>query len=119
MQLYKISSPTGNEKSCNTVKYFRTEDKISSSMAATAPNSYEDIRLKESDCEESEENGDIIDNIPVSPDIYVARDGTEWIPYNSNVPGRLATRNALRQSSNLTSFTKHNVNVNFLEYKGS
>ncbi|GFV98548.1 uncharacterized protein TNCV_4848771 [Trichonephila clavipes] len=32
----------------------------------------EDIRLSESDCEESEESADIIDNIPVNPDIYVA-----------------------------------------------
>ncbi|GFW89901.1 hypothetical protein TNCV_2979971 [Trichonephila clavipes] len=32
--------------------------------------SEEDIRLSESDCEESEESADIIDNIPVNPDIY-------------------------------------------------
>ncbi|GFW30262.1 hypothetical protein TNCV_3850331 [Trichonephila clavipes] len=30
----------------------------------------------------------------VNPDIYIAMDGTEWIPHNSNVPGKFATRNA-------------------------
>ncbi|GFV52745.1 uncharacterized protein TNCV_2874161 [Trichonephila clavipes] len=60
----------------------------------------EDIRLNESDCEESKESADVIDDIPVNPDIYVAREEhTEWIPYNSNDPGRFATRNVLRQSS--------------------
>ncbi|GFV19070.1 transposable element Tcb2 transposase [Trichonephila clavipes] len=37
----------------------------------------EDIRLRENNCEESEESEDAIDNIPVNPDIYVARHGTE------------------------------------------
>ncbi|GFS52395.1 hypothetical protein TNCV_4850991 [Trichonephila clavipes] len=32
----------------------------------------EDIKLSESDCEESEESADIIDNIPVNPDIYIS-----------------------------------------------
>ncbi|GFX18626.1 uncharacterized protein TNCV_3310871 [Trichonephila clavipes] len=75
----------------------------------------EDIRSSESDCEESEESADVIDNTPVNPVIYVARDGTECIPHNCNVPGRFATRNVLRQSSGgSTSFAKHNVNDNFL-----
>ncbi|GFX34657.1 hypothetical protein TNCV_4464091 [Trichonephila clavipes] len=34
----------------------------------------------------------------VNPDIYVAKDGTESIPHNSNVPGRFVTRNILRQA---------------------
>ncbi|GFW32462.1 uncharacterized protein TNCV_676211 [Trichonephila clavipes] len=68
----------------------------------------EDIRLNESDCEESEESADITDNSPANPDIYVARDVTEWIPHNSNVPGRFATPNALQQSSGSTIFAKHN-----------
>ncbi|GFV18863.1 transposable element Tcb1 transposase [Trichonephila clavipes] len=38
--------------------------------------SVEDIRLNERDCEESKENANVIDNIPVNPDIRVARDGT-------------------------------------------
>ncbi|GFU70536.1 hypothetical protein TNCV_2511921 [Trichonephila clavipes] len=59
--------------------------------------SNEDIRLKESDCEESEESSDLIDNIPVNSDINVASDGTEWIPRYSKVPGGFATRNVLRQ----------------------
>ncbi|GFU68776.1 hypothetical protein TNCV_4400541 [Trichonephila clavipes] len=50
----------------------------------------ESIRLNESACAESEEGADVIDNIPVSHHICVARDGTEWIPNNSNVPGRFA-----------------------------
>ncbi|GFW17863.1 uncharacterized protein TNCV_1134631 [Trichonephila clavipes] len=32
----------------------------------------EDIRLNERECKESEERADVIDNIPVNPDIYVA-----------------------------------------------
>ncbi|GFW18394.1 uncharacterized protein TNCV_1184221 [Trichonephila clavipes] len=74
----------------------------------------EDIRLNESNCEESEESADVIDIIPINPDIYASRDGTEWIPHNSNVPGRFVTRNVLRQRSVQTSFAKHNVNVSFL-----
>ncbi|GFW22584.1 hypothetical protein TNCV_1478811 [Trichonephila clavipes] len=42
----------------------------------------EEIRLSESDYGESEEKADVIDNIPVNPDIYVVREGTEWIPHN-------------------------------------
>ncbi|GFV80973.1 hypothetical protein TNCV_2269571 [Trichonephila clavipes] len=52
----------------------------------------------------------VTDNCPVNPNTYVARDGIEWIPHNSNVPGRFATRNVLRQSSGPTSFAKHNIN---------
>ncbi|GFY18895.1 transposable element Tcb2 transposase [Trichonephila clavipes] len=59
-------------------------------------NSDEDIKVNENDCEESEESADVIDNIPVNPNIYVTRDGTEWIPYNINVPGRFETRNVLQ-----------------------
>ncbi|GFX74957.1 uncharacterized protein TNCV_1845291 [Trichonephila clavipes] len=53
----------------------------------------EDIRLSES---ESKESADEIDNISVNTDIYVTRNGTEWIPHNSNVPGRFATPNVLQ-----------------------
>ncbi|GFX82296.1 uncharacterized protein TNCV_973081 [Trichonephila clavipes] len=35
------------------------------------------LRLSESDCEESEDSTNEKDNIPVNPDIYVTRDGTE------------------------------------------
>ncbi|GFW05538.1 down syndrome cell adhesion molecule-like protein Dscam2 [Trichonephila clavipes] len=38
----------------------------------------EDITLIESDCEESEEGAEVIDNVPVNADIYVARYSTEW-----------------------------------------
>ncbi|GFW85881.1 uncharacterized protein TNCV_1623251 [Trichonephila clavipes] len=74
----------------------------------------EDIILSESDCEETEEKTDIIDAIPVNSEIYIAKVSIEWIPYNSNVPERFATRNVLRQSSGTTSFAKHNININFL-----
>ncbi|GFU72545.1 hypothetical protein TNCV_22271 [Trichonephila clavipes] len=37
----------------------------------------EDIRLSESDYEESEESANVIDNIPVNSDIYDSRDGTD------------------------------------------
>ncbi|GFV69754.1 uncharacterized protein TNCV_1349071 [Trichonephila clavipes] len=57
--------------------------------------SEEDISLSESDCEESEEKRDIIDYILINPDIYITRDGPEWISHNSNVPGRFVTRNVL------------------------
>ncbi|GFU36511.1 hypothetical protein TNCV_796141 [Trichonephila clavipes] len=40
------------------------------------------IRLSESYYEESEESTDIIDNIPVNSDVYVAKDGAKWIPHN-------------------------------------
>ncbi|GFX87409.1 uncharacterized protein TNCV_3369781 [Trichonephila clavipes] len=70
-----------------------------------SPDFDEDIRLNESDCEESKEKN-IIDYIPVNPDRYIATDGTEGIPHNSNVPGRFATRNVLQQSSGPTSFEK-------------
>ncbi|GFT97856.1 uncharacterized protein TNCV_2167661 [Trichonephila clavipes] len=81
------------------------------SVPDIAKYSDEDIRLNESDCEESTESVEEIDNIPVNPDIHVARDGTECIPHNSNVPGNFATRNVLRQSSGPTNFAKHNVNA--------
>ncbi|GFX02012.1 uncharacterized protein TNCV_372011 [Trichonephila clavipes] len=71
----------------------------------------DDILLHESDCDESDESADEIDNIPVNPNIYVTRNGTEWILHHSNFPGRFATQNALRQSSGPTSFRKHNTNV--------
>ncbi|GFW73484.1 hypothetical protein TNCV_2801481 [Trichonephila clavipes] len=56
----------------------------------------ENIRLDESDCEESEGIADIIDNIPVIPGICIARDDTEWISNNNNAPERFAIRNVLR-----------------------
>ncbi|GFX67992.1 hypothetical protein TNCV_2288541 [Trichonephila clavipes] len=37
----------------------------------------EDIRLSTSDCKKSEESADVIDNIPVNRDTYVARNRTE------------------------------------------
>ncbi|GFX18359.1 uncharacterized protein TNCV_4306601 [Trichonephila clavipes] len=68
----------------------------------------------ESDCKESDEKSGTIGYIPVNPDKYIARDGTYWIPHNTNVPGRFVTRNVWRQSSGPTSFTYHNVNASFL-----
>ncbi|GFW20770.1 hypothetical protein TNCV_1049911 [Trichonephila clavipes] len=44
---------------------------------------------------------------------YFTRDDTKWIPRNSNVPDRFATRNVLRQSSGPTNFAKQNVNILF------
>ncbi|GFW28445.1 uncharacterized protein TNCV_4641101 [Trichonephila clavipes] len=70
-----------------------------------------DIRMGKSACKESEKSADEVNNIPVNPDIYVTRDGTECISHNSNVPGRFSTRSVLRQSSGPTSFEKHNVNL--------
>ncbi|GFW00550.1 hypothetical protein TNCV_693891 [Trichonephila clavipes] len=52
-------------------------------------------RLNENDCEETEESANAVDNIPVNHDIYVIRDETDWMLHNSNVPGKLATRNVL------------------------
>ncbi|GFV63602.1 uncharacterized protein TNCV_625971 [Trichonephila clavipes] len=69
----------------------------SGELSCSNLDSDEDMRLSESDCEESKENADVIDNIPVNLDIYVTRDGTEWIPHNSNVPGRFATRNVFEK----------------------
>ncbi|GFW51696.1 HTH_Tnp_Tc3_2 domain-containing protein [Trichonephila clavipes] len=63
----------------------------------------ENIRLNESDCEEYEESADVIDYIPVHPDMHVSRDDTEWKPHNSEVTGRFVTRNVLRQSCGPTS----------------
>ncbi|GFT25605.1 hypothetical protein TNCV_1965251 [Trichonephila clavipes] len=42
---------------------------------------------------ENDLDGDVIDNIPVNPDTYIARDGTDWSPHNSKVPSRFVTRN--------------------------
>ncbi|GFT99751.1 hypothetical protein TNCV_1141231 [Trichonephila clavipes] len=52
----------------------------------------EDTRFSESYCEESEESACIIDNISINSDIHIAREGTEWIQHNSNVPDRFATK---------------------------
>ncbi|GFY21033.1 hypothetical protein TNCV_3990771 [Trichonephila clavipes] len=65
-------------------------------ITGLSPDEIANLLLSESNCEESEESEDVI---PVNPDIDVSRDGTEWIPHNCNVPGRLVTRNGLRQSS--------------------
>ncbi|GFW97837.1 hypothetical protein TNCV_1426001 [Trichonephila clavipes] len=46
-------------------------------QATPATNSDEDITLNETDCREPEESADIIDTIPVRPDMYVARDCIE------------------------------------------
>ncbi|GFX03769.1 transposable element Tcb1 transposase [Trichonephila clavipes] len=67
-------------------------------MSCSNSNSVEDIRLGESDCGESEESAYVIDNIPVNPDRY--RITVMFVA-------------DLRQSISPTSFTKHNVNINF------
>ncbi|GFW37234.1 hypothetical protein TNCV_5021321 [Trichonephila clavipes] len=77
------------------------EDDPRENPANRSYDSDEDIRLSESDCEESEESADVIDNIPVNPNVYVARDGNEWIPYNSNVPGRFRCFPTKRLSNKL------------------
>ncbi|GFU37768.1 transposable element Tcb2 transposase [Trichonephila clavipes] len=59
----------------------------------------EDIIFSEINCKESDEKTDITDYIPVNPDIYMDKDGTELIPHYSKVPDGCATRNVLRQSS--------------------
>ncbi|GFX66218.1 uncharacterized protein TNCV_341931 [Trichonephila clavipes] len=56
-----------------------------SELSCSNLDSNEGIRLSESDCKESEESADEIGNIPLNPDIYVAR-GIEWILHISNVP---------------------------------
>ncbi|GFV17553.1 uncharacterized protein TNCV_2385261 [Trichonephila clavipes] len=86
-------------------------------VGSTMMDSDEDIRLSETDYEESEEKTDIIDYIPVNPVTYIARDSTEWIPNNSNVPGRFAIRNVLRQSSGPTSFVKLSVSYDIKGHK--
>ncbi|GFV57732.1 uncharacterized protein TNCV_4463301 [Trichonephila clavipes] len=74
----------------------------------------EDISLSDGDCEESEESADEINNNTANPDIYDARDGTEWIPHNNKVPGRFTKQDVLRQISGPSSFAKHNINISFL-----
>lgn len=54
--------------------------------------------MREIYCKKSEESADEIDTIPVNPDICVARDGTEWMLQNGNVPDRFANPNELKQS---------------------
>ncbi|GFU72105.1 hypothetical protein TNCV_3858771 [Trichonephila clavipes] len=71
-------------------------------FAFTIDNSDEDIKLSESDCDKSEEKSDVIDNIPVYPDIYVVRDGAEVITHNSIVPSRFATAVVQQASRNVT-----------------
>ncbi|GFW48842.1 hypothetical protein TNCV_3900401 [Trichonephila clavipes] len=44
------------------------------------------MRLNERDCEESDESEDVIDDTPVNPDIYVARDGAECNSKVTNCP---------------------------------
>ncbi|GFW20978.1 hypothetical protein TNCV_1714851 [Trichonephila clavipes] len=71
----------------------------------------ENIRFKESHWEEPDESANVTDNVPVNTDIHVTRSGTEWILHISNVSGKFAIRNVLRESSGPTSFTKHYVNT--------
>ncbi|GFX92124.1 uncharacterized protein TNCV_1740441 [Trichonephila clavipes] len=98
----------------NLLRDLSTNESDGGELSCYNLDSDEDIRLSESDCKESEQSADVIDNIPENPDKYVARDCIEWIPHNGNVPGRFATRNVLRQSSGPTRFRKHNINVSFL-----
>ncbi|GFX37732.1 uncharacterized protein TNCV_3115831 [Trichonephila clavipes] len=95
--------PTAHQRSESSIRFLEVTEKHSDGG----------IRFSESDCE-SEERADEIDNIPVNPYIYVARDGTEWKPHNNDLPDRFATRNVLRQSRGPTNFAKHYVNVSFL-----
>ncbi|GFX17606.1 down syndrome cell adhesion molecule-like protein Dscam2 [Trichonephila clavipes] len=65
----------------------------------------EDIKLNESECEEYEENADLIDNILVNPDTYMLLGG-----HRMNTARRFVTRNVSQKNSGRTSFSKHNVN---------
>ncbi|GFU72103.1 hypothetical protein TNCV_3858751 [Trichonephila clavipes] len=69
----------------------------------------EDIKLSESDCDKSEEKSDVIDNIPVYPDIYVVRDGAEVITHNSIVPSRFATAVVQQASRNNIALTAKEI----------
>ncbi|GFW95497.1 hypothetical protein TNCV_1721991 [Trichonephila clavipes] len=55
----------------------RREQKARNAIQNVWHDSDEDLRLSESDCEESGGSADVIDNIPVNPDVYISRDGTE------------------------------------------
>ncbi|GFW57936.1 uncharacterized protein TNCV_1418831 [Trichonephila clavipes] len=95
------------EEITNLLRELSENESDGGELSSSNLDSYEDIKLSESKCEESEESADVIDNIPVNPDIYVARGGTEWILHNNNVPGSFATPKVLQQSSGPTSFAKH------------
>ncbi|GFV87019.1 uncharacterized protein TNCV_5112371 [Trichonephila clavipes] len=61
----------------NLLREFSEKESDGAALFRSYLDSDEDIRLSESDCEESEESADEIDDIPVNPDIYVIRNGTE------------------------------------------
>ncbi|GFV24913.1 hypothetical protein TNCV_883791 [Trichonephila clavipes] len=91
MQRLSVSSYGTTPSVCIVCMKRFIPDLVKSECLSKYPDSDEDVRLNESDCEESEESADVIDNISVNSDIYVAKDGIEGIPHNSNVPGRFAT----------------------------
>ncbi|GFV57137.1 hypothetical protein TNCV_3174141 [Trichonephila clavipes] len=51
----------------------------------------ENIKLRASDCEESEKSAGEIDNIPINTGIYIARNGIEWILHIDNFSDRFET----------------------------
>ncbi|GFT07612.1 uncharacterized protein TNCV_4045671 [Trichonephila clavipes] len=79
------------DKIANLLREISENESDGGQLSCSNLDSVKDIRLSDSDCEESEESADIIDNIPVNIDIYIAKDGPEWIPHNRNVPGKFAT----------------------------
>ncbi|GFX17951.1 uncharacterized protein TNCV_2293991 [Trichonephila clavipes] len=81
-----------SDKIDNLLRELSENESVGCLMSCSNLDFDEDIRLSEDDCKESEKSADVIDNIPVNPDIYVARDVTLWIPHNWNVPGRFATK---------------------------
>ncbi|GFV65230.1 hypothetical protein TNCV_4572301 [Trichonephila clavipes] len=87
LHLCKVSRSPGFPRTRNAFHGSHNYESDGDELSCTNINSDEDIRLRESDCEESEENADIIENIPVNLDLYIDRDDTEGIPHNSNVPG--------------------------------
>ncbi|GFU71007.1 hypothetical protein TNCV_4487701 [Trichonephila clavipes] len=82
-------------------------------LSCSNSGSDKDIRLSENDHEGTDKSADEIGNIPVNPNINVARDCTESIAQNSSVPGGLAIRNVSRLFSGPSIFKKHNANVSF------
>ncbi|GFX33616.1 transposable element Tc3 transposase [Trichonephila clavipes] len=70
----------------NSLRELSEKESDDDELFCSNSDSDEDIRLSKSDCEESEESVDEIDEIPVNPNLYVARGGIEWVLHISKVP---------------------------------
>ncbi|GFT52529.1 hypothetical protein TNCV_14921 [Trichonephila clavipes] len=75
----------------NLLRDFSKSESDSDDLSCSYLDFDEDLKLTESDCEKSDESADVIDKIPVNPNIYVSRNDTKWIPHNNNFLGRFAT----------------------------